>query len=224
MIKFDVRVNELLLDSFKAKLLDYQVGDSAYNNGYILPPSSVWPISLNAKKGLRPITISLDFIGESRYEIELAISNMKAILHQGADILLPDGFYYYSVYESCSAANEVAPWIVNVQFSLSGIRHGAMKTQRLSESGNIFVDGNSDTPAIFKVNSRSATASINDITITKMKSQVIIDGIEKTVTENGVNKFSDTDMTDFPLLKNGNNTITISSGADLEISYYPIFL
>jgi len=51
------------------------------------------------------------------------------------------------------------------------------------------VDGNSDTPAIFKVNSRSATASINDITITKMKSQVIIDGIEKTVTENGVNKF-----------------------------------
>lgn len=51
MIKFDVRVNELLLDSFKAKLLDYQVGDSAYNNGYILPPSSVWPISLNAKKG-----------------------------------------------------------------------------------------------------------------------------------------------------------------------------
>ena len=224
MINFDVRINELLLDSFKAKLLDYQVGDIAYSNGYILPPSSVWPVSLSPQKGLRPITISLDFSGESRYEIELAISNMKAILHQGADILLPDGFYYYSVYESCSAAKEVAPWIVNVQFSLSGVRHGAMKTEKLSKSGNIFVDGNSDTPAIFKVSAASGTATVNDITITKMKNQVVIDGIKKTVTENGVNKFSDTTITAFPLLKSGNNSITISSGADLEISYYPIFV
>ncbi len=224
MIKMDARINGSLLNSFKAKLLDYQIGDISYSNGYILPPSAIWPISLNAKKGLRPITINLDFNGDSRHEIELAISELKAILHQGADILLPDGFYYYSVYESCSVSKEVAPWIVNVQFSLSGVRHGALQTEVLSESGEIFVKGNSDTPTIFKIRSTTGAAIINGITISNMKSMVIIDGIEKTITENGINKFSDTNLTAFPVLKRGINSIVLSSGTSLEISYYPIFL
>ena len=223
-MKINAKINDLSLDSFKAKLLSYQTGDSSYNNGYILPPSSIWPVVLKAKRGLKTVTLSLDFSGNSRYEIEIAISNMKAILQQGADILLPDGFFYYSVYESCSATKEVAPWLVNVQFSLSSIRHGAMITEKLSKSETIFIEGNSETPAIFIMNSSDKEATVNDITINNIKNTVIIDGIEKTVTENGVNKFAETNLTAFPLLKCGLNSIYLSKNTTLEINYYPIYL
>lgn len=221
---YKTKINDLPLNSFNAELLDYTVGDSSYSNGYILPPLSILPIRLEGRKGLRPITLSLDFSGDERREIELKISEMKAILQQGADILLPDGFYYYTVYESCSTTQEVAPWLVNAQFSLLGVRHGVEKKETLSKSGKIFVDGNSDTPAVFKIETKEKSVSVNNIKISNINNTIIVDGIEKTVLENGINKFSETEMIAFPKLKSGWNEITISGNATVEISYYPMFI
>jgi len=43
------------------------------------------------------------------------------------------------------------------------------------------------------------------------------------VTEGGVNKFNDTDMTEFPTLETGTQTIDISGASSVKIEYYPIY-
>ena len=54
---------------------------------------------------------------------------------------------------------------------------------------------------------------------------VILDGELQKVTVDGVNKYSDTDMWDFPRLKPGANTIKIDkSNCDIKIKYKPRYI
>ena len=54
---------------------------------------------------------------------------------------------------------------------------------------------------------------------------VILDGELQKVTVDGVNKYGDTDMWDFPRLKPGANKITVSkNNCDIKIKYKPRFI
>lgn len=226
-MNIETKINGVLLKTYKAELLEYEVGACDFGNGYMLPPSSMFPVKLTPTVGLRPITLQIDFEGGSMHEIEMNISKLTAVLHGGADILLPDGFCYYTVFDKVSTPKEKAPWILQAKFSLSGFRHGAMVTEKFVNGGSLFVDGNYKTPAIFKVTSQSETVAVNGITIQNMNSYpVIIDGMKKTVTRNGLNVFSDTNLTEFPTLTAGVNNFTVVASAytELEVSYYPIYL
>lgn len=59
----------------------------------------------------------------------------------------------------------------------------------------------------------------------KENKTIIIDGIEGTVIQDGINKFADTDMWEFPFLVPGKNTITLSKDTcNITIKYNPRFL
>ena len=54
---------------------------------------------------------------------------------------------------------------------------------------------------------------------------VILDGELQKVTVDGVNKYSDTDMWDFPRLKPGGNKITVNkNNCNIKIKYKPRFI
>lgn len=55
--------------------------------------------------------------------------------------------------------------------------------------------------------------------------KIIIDGKEGTVTEEGINKFKDTDLWEFPFLNPGVNNITLSKNScNVAIKYEPRYL
>jgi len=223
----ETRINGRFLSVFHANLLEYTVGDTDYSDGYILPAGRMIPQKLSSRIGLRPITMTIDFEGESLYEITMAISEVTAMLRKEARLLLPDGFYYWCEYDGASAPKQVAPWIMQVQFSFSGFRHGPMRYLMLSESQTVEVCGNYETPAVITVTPDDGVTefTVAGITIENVTGPVTIDGIYTTITDvNGGNKYRDAPgMTQWPSLQPGENTIDVSGGVSVEIGYYPIY-
>ena len=229
MSGIEPKIESASFGTYGAHLLSYEIGACKYSNGYVLPPTSMIPVKLKHTLGLRSVVLNIDFEGDTPYEIEQNISEFTEILHNGADILLPDGYSYSCVFKKTSAPKEKAPWIRQVKFTLEGYRHGAIESKTLTETGSIFVDGNYPTPAILKITTSATSATVCGITISNIDGVIEIDGYKKKVTQtkNGVvtNKFADTNMTEFPKLEAGYHEIAISASAaiSVEVSYYPLY-
>ena len=221
----ETRINSASLDMYRAKLLDYSIGAVEYSDGYITPVAKPFPVKLTPKIGMREVSLTLDFEGDDAREIARSISSFTAALMANADIELPDGFHYWCVYDSATPQVRVAPWIDQVTFYLHGLRHEEIVTQHFAASGKMAVEGNMKTPAIVKLTPRSGASSMSFNGITVNSSSVVtIDGVYTTVLDaNGNNVFGDTDMTEWPKLDPGDNTIALS-GCTAEISYYPIYV
>lgn len=222
---FEPTANGIPLERWNAHMLSFSVGVCDFSNGYVLPPKASFAIDLTGDIGLRPIVIDLDFEG-TRYEIAKNVSNLTALLHKGADLFLPDGFYYRCVFSGADAPKEMAPWISRCSFSLYGVRHDALHTEVLSKSGRIYVDGNRKTPVIISLTPSVGTQemTVNEITVSNVSGSVTIDGLAKTVMSGGINKFVDTNIVTFPVLFPGENNISISGVAELKLSYYPLYV
>ena len=82
-----------------------------------------------------------------------------------------------------------------------------------------------DAPVKYTITMGSGTSfTINGITVSGITgSTVVIDGIAGKITEDGVNCFDKTDITEFPTLKAGNNAVTIAGNGSVTIEYYPIY-
>jgi phage-related protein len=95
-------------------------------------------------------------------------------------------------------------------------------------------EGNLSTPAIVTLTPSENLSSViitglinSSITISNLNANtpVIIDGEQCLVTENGANKFSDTDMWEFPSLQPGANVISINnSNVTVQIEYKAKFM
>ena len=218
------KINDALFSTYGAKMLSYKVGACDFTSAYLLPPRSMIPVKLSQTAGLRSITLTFDFEGDTPREIALNISKVTALMLNMPDILLPDGFYYRCVYDKQSTPEEKAPWISKVQYSLSGYRHGVKETVTMTQSGNITVGGNYMTPAVVRITSAESTVKVLGVTVNNAVGVVIIDGLKKTVTKDGLNKFADTNLTSFPMLQPGLNTVDIDGASEVEINFYPIFL
>ena len=218
--------------TFNAHLLTYEIGATDYSNGYVLPPTSMIPVKTKHTLGLRKITLTMDFEGDTPNDIAMNISEFTKLLHEGAEILLPDGFTYRCVFKKTSTPKEKAPWIMQVKFTLEGYRHGALETKTLTSTASIYVEGNCPTPAILKITTAASSVTVCGISVDNISGVIVIDSYKKTVVQiaNGVttNKFADTDMTEFPKLATGYTPIEISANGgaaiSVEVSYYPIFV
>lgn len=112
-----------------------------------------------------------------------------------------------------------------------------------SESKKIIVPGNLETPCIIeliptgdiltyllKACARDpVTGEPEDILIKNLRQgkKVVIDGENCTVTEDGKNKFADTEMWEFPSLVLGENTLTFVSSSvpcEVTIKYKPRYI
>lgn len=218
------KINDALFSTYGAKMLSYKVGACDFTSGYLLPPSSMIPVKLSQTAGLRSITLTFDFEGDTPKEIALNISKVTALMLDMPDILLPDGFWYRCVYDKQSTPDEKAPWIRKVQYTLSGYRHDAKVTMTLTQSGSVTVGGNYKTPALLRITSTENVAKVMGITVNDAVGVITIDGLKKTVTKDGLNKFADTNLTSFPMLQPGLNTVEIDGASEVEISFYPIYL
>lgn len=209
---------------YNAELLDYSVEGCELSDTYLLAPSSIMPLRLSNKAELRKITLTFDFICKDQREATLNMSNLTAELLKSAELELPDGFCYYCILTDTGKASRKADWIGQNKFTFIGFRHSALEQVILTESNSIFVNGNLPTECKITINTNAKSIKINDITVKNIGGEIVIDGINKLVQQNGGNKFIDCDMTEFPKLYPGINQINISVAATVCIEYYPMFL
>ena len=218
-------INERLIGTWGAEMFEPEIGACEFRNGYVSVPGKIFPVKLAGKIGLRPIKLTFDFTGESPNETAQAISDMTDELQKGADILLPDGFYYWCVFDGAGEQKRKAPWIEQVKFQLHGVRHEKLEEVTLTGNGKIRARGNIETPMIVTLTPTSGATSMTFQGITISSSRpVTIDGFYTTVKNDiGNNVFGSTNMTEWPKLQPGENTITMTNVASAAVSYYPIW-
>lgn len=223
-------INGVRTSVYNAHVLEYSVGEVEYSNGYFRAPRSAFPVPLDADIGLRPVSITMDFEGDDRHVLTEKISNLTAQLHKKCDLSLPDGFHYWCFFEGQSTPTEKAPWILQVEYSFQAIRHGPLRRVSLEPGAGIkhvHIDGNYRTPVRYIFSPETAgNVSIGDITVNDLKAedQVVIDGLRKVVTANGVNVFGRTDMTEFPKMEYGANELVIAGDVNVAVEYYPLYM
>lgn len=219
-----ILINSISPESYKAQLLDYKVGPVGYSDGYMLPSGRLIPVKLKAQIGLRDIQLTFDFNGTAA-ETAQAIGRMTMALQAGAHIELPDGFLYWCVYTGASTPTRQAPWIEQVTFSLSGVRHTQKRSLMFTEPGSLSAEGDFDTPAtVVLTPSAGATAMMFNGIIINSDKTVTIDGLYTTILDDsGNNIFGLTNMTEWPSLSPGANEINFTGAESVMISYYPLY-
>lgn len=144
-------------------------------------------------------------------------------------------FYHVYLLDHNIEDTDFDEWLyLNIEFVGYEYSTQVLETMNRITSKTINVKGNEETPAIVEI---TPSVSIIDIVLTGLSDEpiilknltggkkVIVDGEEGLITVDGANKFGDTDMWEFPRLRPGANTITVSrNNVDINIKYKPRFI
>lgn len=218
-------INGTALSDYGASLLSYNTGAVAFSGNYFKAGKRLRPTVFNPNMPLREVTIKCEFTGSTDAEAETNATNLVSALTGLSEIYLPDGYYYAGVISKIGKPNRIAAGIFTRDFVVVAYRHGAKETATLTGTGSITVKGNYKTAVKYTITVSSGTEfNINGVNIIGITGSVIvIDGIDATITEDGANCFDKSDMTAFPELSPGANTITITGTGTVVIEYYPIY-
>lgn len=233
MIRLEPTINGKAFSVFGgAALAGYTVGGTEISNYvHVGVNRSNWA-HLKSIYGLRSVRISVKFSGANIAEASLRKSLFDAELFTKADLWLPDGFYY-SVYMEGTAdavidADTEKGALIGAEYSLRGIRHGAMETKQIPAGGGSFVCS-STMPFTDCIYTATMTASAAQYTLggavfNNVTSGEVLtfDGINKRILRNGVDAALNVSWTSFPSLVPGLNTVT--GTAATTVSYYPAFI
>jgi len=228
-------VNNIDVSSFKATLMkkDIQTAEIATYDDWLR--NSLNPLYLGKKETYKSIKIQL-VIEDSNDEN--CLINISNLIKQFEKCTIK--FNGLSFYYDCLIVDKSHVRVVSTFYTLdvelkSGYAYKAAVTENLDHvsSKTINVLGNLPSPAIVTITSPLDTISItltgfgDSITIKNLKANipVIVDGETCMVMSNGLNKFGDTDMWEFPSLQLGANTIgTSSANCVINISYKPKYI
>lgn len=176
---------------------------------------------LSSKVGFKKITIKILFEAIDRNTAYKNISHFMANFINEADIKFNNLEHYFHVYliNSSIEDTEFDEWLY-LNLELDGYEYGEEVVEVMDgvTEKTIFVKGNMETPCIVEITPK---ADISDITLRGFGDEpivvrnlvkgntVVIDGEKGRITVNGVNKFNDVEMWEFPRLSIGENKLLI---------------
>lgn len=182
------------------------------------------------KEGYSAITVKLLVEGANEDDVLLKISNIINICKKG-ELKFSDFNFSYNI----SLEKHQEKLISEILYELT---LNFKSTFKLSDeitisinretSKSINVEGNMKTPCIIEIiplwDAIDITISgLNDdivIKNLKVNKKIIINSLEGTVLEEGINKFADTDFWEFPYLLPGVNTIKINKDTcNINVKY-----
>lgn len=231
-------IDNVDIENFNAKQLTVDIQTSSLTNSSEWIERTLNPIFLENYIGFKTIKIELKFKGLNGDEALTSISNLMSKL-TGIVVLKLDG--YSKNYRCVLNGNGETSKTVSEKFykkTLTFIGYAfsdeIIETMNRIVSKTINVSGNIKTPAIIEITPAIEIGSLeitgcsdDSIVINNLEvgKTVIVNGEDGTVTVDGVNKFSDTELWEFPRLKAGANTITVDkSSTDINIKYEPRFI
>lgn len=232
-----MNVNGININLYGATQLEVDIQNYKYKSEYTLLAKSLTPIELSTNETLKAIKVDILFKGNNRDEVLSNISRFMTLL-KGAVIINLDGYSHsFKVYlenDSIEKKKSKRKYKLKLEFKGYSTKEEIVENINGINSKTIEVKGTQITPAIVEITPTTVLADItleglaDDPIIIKNLSAnktVILDGELQKVTVDGVNKYGDTDMWDFPRLKPGANTIKVSrNNCDIKIKYKPRFI
>lgn len=226
-----MRIDGRPLSEYGAKLLDWKPGAPSLDNTVTPGKNYSFPRLLHSEIAPKALTATINVIGRNYSDAVNKASALILAANKTTELFMPDGYYYRSALSSVSEIEWNTPWIAEFMLTFISVQHGAMVTIDVPRN-NYPVHYLGTAPAGF-VAEFTAPAAIQDITIFGMQitsipagAKIAIDGIEKSVTQNGENKFAETNIVDFPAFdpQNPDTVISMSQYVPLKISYYPTYI
>lgn len=222
-----VREN-LPLSDFNAKIKSYTV-EPNMSTAYMQSEINQEMYSLEDNIQAQTVTLEMDISGDSRFQITLNESRMKAEFLAGTILFLPDSFYYDSVLISASAMTFQSDALASVTYTFRANRKLGEVTV---PDAKIQFYCNSTVPltdAYFSITSSitSDTYVVAGVTFTNVKpgTTIEIDGYKKRVLINGAPGAHFCDIVEFPKLKPGFNQFVDAGNPDtLSVRFKPTFL
>lgn len=140
-----------------------------------------------------------------------------------------DNFEYVAVLTSYNVIETGVEFFNEVALTFGVIKRFPLITVSFEAGNGIFKNvGNVQSGMRLTIVPKSAISSmiVNGITVKNLEPNYpfIIDGLSGEVKCNGINRFLDTDLIEFPKVKQGDNVITSSANVSIEVSYYPTFI
>lgn len=241
----EMKVNGRDIAEYNARLLGYSVGNTVITQTTGISYNANFPKLFHRDYGLRTINVTIVFrpqylennsIVAKLHAVTMQKALFDAIISCGVvEIELPDGFYYRCLISGVS--NEIIDGeSLEVTYTLNGIRHLSLATIkdttfrcsstvqtdcRLTITAESCSENSTLQISINSIQGFENSISVKNINVGDV---VIIDGINCTVTKNGQNIFTDTDIITFPYLVQGENFISISEGFSVITEYYPTFI
>ena len=232
-------INNINISSFKAKLMDRKIVNATFEIINEWVDDSLNPFvedKDNLKYKYKTLTFTLDVICSNANELEITKSNLTKQLVISTIKFDDIDFYYRGFVIDDIAPSYIMKGNETLDVTMLVIAEKAEVTEIMNRvtSKTINMPGNTETPCIVEIVPSIDTIDIivegfadDPIIIKNLKANktVIIDGESQTVTVDGINKYGDTDMWDFPSLKPGNNNLKFSrNNCDIKVKYRPRFI
>lgn len=223
-------INNININNFKAKLLDRYIGNAEIDIINNWSANSLNPyISNKFRYKYKVLKLTLDIICSNDDEIEMMKSNIIKQLAISTVKFYDIDIYYRGFISDTPSSKHIVEGNEILEVTMLVVAEKEEKIEIMNRITNktINVDGDIEIPAIVEI---IPSVSIADIVIDGLSDNpIVIKNLiggkkviigEDTVTVDGVNKFNDCDMWEFPRLKPGINTINVSkNNVDIIIKY-----
>ncbi len=216
------------LHEFRAKLLDWEVAPDLAN--VISSGKNLFPALLKSEAGQKKLSVTLNYQTADRKWFP-SPTKLIGQLNKTVNLQMPDGFIYRSALSSVSSVKYPAKWITEFTLEFKCVQCGQYQEIDIKQNEQpIYYDGTA--PAPYKIEFTAPTAlqsvTVQGIQLTSIPAgaKIVLDGIEKKITQNGENKFLESNLIDFPVFESSEDSIpiTVSPFVPLKISYYPIYI
>lgn len=231
-------INNIDISKYNARVLDVNIQNSSISNLSDFDiKNKLLPLFLKSKVALNNITVTLLINSLDKRQYYLDKSNLLSNMIDSFDIYFKDRNLKFKCV-LVNQADQPSLRQIRGRFQLTFIGYNleneVIETINRITSKTIDAFGNYKvpiimeiTPVIDMIDLKITGLSEDPLIVKKLKGTktIIIDGINGTITQDGINKFNDTDMWEFPFLVPGKNNITLSKDTcNITIKYNPRYL
>lgn len=224
-------IDGIPLEYHGAKLLDFVPGFPSLTNTVLERKNYALPRLLRSEVAPKPLTVKVTIRQPTYHEAMQTASRLILALNKTVELYGPDGLYYRSAMDGSPSFNWLSIGLLEVGLSFRAVAHGALEVVEIPRN-NYPLHYPGTAPAGYKIEFTAPTAlssfTIGGITLASIPNgaKIVIDGIEKMITQNGANKFTESNLIDFPRFDpiNPDMIITMSQYIPITISYYPTYM
>lgn len=229
-------INSIDISKYNARVLDVNIQSSSISNLSDLDiKNKLLPLFLKSKVALNNITVTLLINSLDKRQYYLDKSNLLSNMLDSFDIYFKDRNLKFK----CVLVNQAdQPSLRQIRGRLQltfigyNLENEVVETINRVTSKTIDVTGNIKvpikleiTPVIDMIDLKIIGLSDDPLIVKNLKSNKKIIISEGTVTQDGINKFNDTDMWEFPFLVPGKNYISVNKDTcNITIKYNPRFI
>ena len=232
-------INNINISTFDMKLLTVDIQNREITNNSTWTANAINPNFIKNTNGFKNIKLELLCKGINRQTILNNISSLFCEFNKNkSNTVLLDNYDNNFICSLVNAqTNKKSKTRYTLELELIGYEESTKETFiKISDTDNhtITNNGTSITPCYLEIMPTFSYSSltitglsddhikINNITANKM---IIIDGYTNKITENGINKFNDVELFEFPRLNVGNNIVKISDDrATLTVKWKERFI